>query len=47
MSIFSRTEILLGDEAMERLKNARVAVFGVGGVGDMFARCLRARVWGI
>lgn len=42
MSIFSRTEILLGDEAMERLKNARVAVFGVGGVGgyvcEMLAR---------
>ena len=42
MSIFSRTEILLGDEAMARLKNARVAVFGVGGVGgyvcEMLAR---------
>ena len=30
---FSRTELLLGKEAMERLKGARVAVFGVGGVG--------------
>ena len=30
---FSRTELLLGKEGMERLKNARVAVFGVGGVG--------------
>ena len=30
---FSRTELLLGKEAMEKLKNARVAVFGVGGVG--------------
>lgn len=30
---FSRTELLLGKEAMERLKNARVAVFGIGGVG--------------
>lgn len=30
---FSRTERLLGADAMERLKNARVAVFGVGGVG--------------
>lgn len=30
---FSRIEILLGAEAMERLQNARVAVFGIGGVG--------------
>ena len=30
---FSRTELLLGKEAMDRLKNARVAVFGIGGVG--------------
>ena len=30
---FSRTELLLGKEAMEKLKNSRVAVFGVGGVG--------------
>ena len=30
---FSRTELLLGSENMNRLKNARVAVFGIGGVG--------------
>lgn len=30
---FSRTELLFGKEKMERLYNARVAVFGVGGVG--------------
>jgi len=40
---FSRTEILLGREAVEKLKNARVAVFGVGGVGgytvEALARC--------
>ena len=30
---FVRTEILLGEDAMEKLKGARVAVFGVGGVG--------------
>ena len=30
---FSRTELLIGAEGMERLKNSRVAVFGVGGVG--------------
>ena len=30
---FSRTQILLGDEAMVKLQRARVAVFGIGGVG--------------
>lgn len=30
---FSRTELLLGKEALEKLKNSRVAVFGIGGVG--------------
>ena len=30
---FSRTELLLGKEAMNRLEDARVAVFGIGGVG--------------
>lgn len=30
---FSRTERLIGSEALNRLRNARVAVFGIGGVG--------------
>jgi len=30
---FSRTELLIGREALEKLKNSRVAVFGIGGVG--------------
>lgn len=30
---FSRTELLFGHDAMERLFNSRVAVFGIGGVG--------------
>lgn len=30
---FSRTELLIGADGMEKLKNARVAVFGIGGVG--------------
>lgn len=30
---FSRTELLIGSEAMNKLINANVAVFGVGGVG--------------
>lgn len=37
---FSRTQILLGDAAMEKLQNARVAVFGVGGVGGYTAEAL-------
>lgn len=28
---FSRTQLLLGKEGMDRLFNARVAVFGIGG----------------
>lgn len=38
--IFSRTEALLGSQAMSRLKNARVAVFGIGGVGGYVAEAL-------
>ncbi len=30
---FSRTELLLGEAAMQKLAGARVAVFGIGGVG--------------
>lgn len=37
---FSRTGLLLGDEAMEKLKNCRVAVFGIGGVGGHAAEGL-------
>ena len=37
---FSRTELLLGKEAMEQLKNARVAVFGIGGVGGYVCEAL-------
>lgn len=37
---FSRTQLLLGQEAMEKLKNARVAVFGIGGVGGYVCEAL-------
>lgn len=30
---YLRTEMLIGDEALNKLKNARVALFGIGGVG--------------
>ena len=38
--IFSRTELLLGRAGMEKLENARVAVFGIGGVGGYAAEAL-------
>ena len=31
---FSRTELLIGKEGLEKLQNAKVAVFGIGGVGS-------------
>lgn len=37
---FSRTELLFGEEAMAKLANARVAVFGVGGVGGYTVEAL-------
>ena len=37
---FHRTELLLGTAAMERLRAARVAVFGIGGVGGYAAEAL-------
>lgn len=40
MSQFSRTEILIGPDAMQRLHSARVALFGVGGVGGHAAEAL-------
>lgn len=38
--LFARTALLLGDESLETLKNARVAVFGVGGVGGYVCEAL-------
>ena len=37
---FSRTCLLLGEDSMEKLKKARVAVFGVGGVGGFVCEAL-------
>ena len=37
---FSRTQLLLGSEAMECLAEARVAVFGIGGVGGYAVEAL-------
>lgn len=40
MELFSRTQLLLGEAAMNKLKNARVAVFGLGGVGGYVVEAL-------
>ena len=37
---FSRTELLIGKEALERLSKAHVAVFGIGGVGGYVVEAL-------
>ena len=37
---FSRTELLLGKDAMEKLHDSRVAVFGIGGVGGYVCEAL-------
>ena len=37
---FSRTQLLNGKDTMDRLKNARVAVFGIGGVGGYTVEAL-------
>ena len=40
MEPFSRTQLLLGDSAMKKLKSAKVAVFGMGGVGGYVVEAL-------
>ena len=37
---FSRTELIFGKEAMEKLASSRVAVFGIGGVGGYTVEAL-------
>ena len=37
---FSRTQLLLGQEAMERLYHKKVAIFGIGGVGGYVCEAL-------
>ena len=40
MDAFSRTQLLLGADSMQKLNNARVAVFGLGGVGGYVVEAL-------
>ena len=37
---FSRTQLLLGSDNMDRLADAKVAVFGIGGVGGYVVEAL-------
>lgn len=37
---FSRTELLIGKEGLEKLKRAKVAIFGIGGVGSFCSRSI-------
>lgn len=37
---FSRTELLIGTQGLEKLKNSTVAIFGLGGVGSYAAEAL-------
>lgn len=38
MNEFSRTELLIGQAALEKLQNSRVAIFGVGVSVAMFVK---------
>ena len=40
MNQFSRSELLLGTANMEKLKNLKVAIFGIGGVGSFVCEAL-------
>lgn len=37
---FSRTQLLLGKDAIDKLMNSRIAVFGIGGVGGYVCEAL-------
>ena len=39
-NIFSREELLIGKENVEKLKKSKVAVFGIGGVGSYVVEAL-------
>lgn len=47
LNIFSRAELLLGEEALEKLRSARVALFGIGGVGSFAAEAWQEAAWDI
>ena len=40
MNQFSRTELLIGKDGVEKLANSKVAIFGIGGVGSFVVEAL-------
>ena len=40
LNVFSRTQLLLGSDAMKKLSGCRVAIFGIGGVGGYTVEAL-------
>ena len=40
LNAFSRTQLLIGPDGIDKLKNSRVAVFGIGGVGGYTVEAL-------
>lgn len=44
--LFARTRLLLGRDGLDRLRAARVAVFGIGGVGGYAVEALARAGWG-
>ena len=40
MEQFSRTELLIGRDGLDKLRNSHIAVFGVGGVGGYVVEAL-------
>jgi len=40
MEQFARTKLLIGEEGVNRLRSAKVAIFGIGGVGSYTAEAL-------
>ena len=46
---FSRTELLIGAKGLNKIKNAKIAIFGLGGVGsyvvEALARCRNRKIY--
>jgi len=40
LSMYERTQLLIGEKAIEKLKDSKVAIFGIGGVGSFSAEAL-------
>ena len=43
--VFERTRKLIGEQALSRLSQAYVAVFGIGGVGSYAVEAWQGRAW--